>query len=331
MSTLTQQYTQFRKDPSNGAFSFLVTAKKELYDEITRVSEQTKKETKEAIDKTLDTVRDTIKANTELATEEVVRETLSTAKDIIKTNTEIATEEVIRELNFAFENKSDQAILKVLRKADELISTIKKGSDGKDGISVDEDVIISKVISKISKRKDGASQKPSNFNAMVNRMVEESIAYHFTKNPIKEIKESDIEKIVKKSHKEFAVEDFVEPIARAMEKLAYEKKLDYDTGLKNKPTLQKEKKTSSGARMGRGTGNATKYYDLSSQLNGVLKTFTIPSNLRVIDVRSSSTPIAFRQTTDYTYTSTSITFTDEISASTTLATGQTLYIIYAEA
>lgn len=98
--------------------------------------------------------------------------------------------------------------------------------------------------------------------------------------------------------------------------------------IKNLPRPKKEKST---GRIGRGTGNATKYYDLSDFLNGVTKTFTIPANVRVLDVRSNSAPIAFRQTTDYTHTTSSITFTSEVEASTTLAAGQTVYIIYVEA
>lgn len=85
-----------------------------------------------------------------------------------------------------------------------------------------------------------------------------------------------------------------------------------------------------GGGSGGQTGKLVKSYDLSSFLNGVLKTFAIPSNSQVISVISSSAPITFRQTVDYTYTSSSITFTSQIDASATLSTGQTLVIIYSE-
>ena len=66
-----------------------------------------------------------------------------------------------------------------------------------------------------------------------------------------------------------------------------------------------------------------KDYDLSSQLNGVLKTFSIPATWNIISVNLSSFPYgSLRKNTDFTYTSTSITFTDEIDAATQLATGQ---------
>ena len=74
--------------------------------------------------------------------------------------------------------------------------------------------------------------------------------------------------------------------------------------------------------------NSVHLYDLSSQLNGVLKTFTLPSNFGVIGVWCSSMPNAFRPTIDYTEGNKTITFTDEINASTTLAAGQTLILQY---
>lgn len=82
---------------------------------------------------------------------------------------------------------------------------------------------------------------------------------------------------------------------------------------------------------GGGGGGHTMYvYDLSSSLDGVTKTFNLPAFWRVISVQSSSFPNAFRPTVDYTTdagTST-ITFTSEITASSTLAAGQTVIITY---
>lgn len=74
-----------------------------------------------------------------------------------------------------------------------------------------------------------------------------------------------------------------------------------------------------------------KNYDLSSQLNGITTTFSLPANWTVISVVSSSFPSAFRPVIDYTFTPTSITFTNQIEPSTTLASGQTLIVIYEEA
>lgn len=95
------------------------------------------------------------------------------------------------------------------------------------------------------------------------------------------------------------------------------------------------KKTLSGGAGGGGGSTGARNvsaYDLSSSLNGVLKTFSLPAFWRVIDVSSSSFPYSFRPTVDYTVDASAmtITFTSEIEASTTLNTGQTLLVIYAE-
>jgi len=83
---------------------------------------------------------------------------------------------------------------------------------------------------------------------------------------------------------------------------------------------------------GGGGGHTMKVYDLSDSLNGVLKTFSLPAFWRVISVHSSSFPNAFRPTTDYTTDANAmtITFTSEIDAGTTLATGQTIIVTYSE-
>lgn len=84
---------------------------------------------------------------------------------------------------------------------------------------------------------------------------------------------------------------------------------------------------------GGGTKGKTKSYDLSGQLNGVLKTFTLPAFWNVISVVSSSFPSAFRPVIDYTVdgSAMTITFTSEIEVSGTLASGQTLIVLYEEA
>lgn len=102
--------------------------------------------------------------------------------------------------------------------------------------------------------------------------------------------------------------------------------------------LEELKKLRTGTIINGGGGNASggrivKVYDLSSQLNGILKTFSLPAFWRVISVQSSSFPNAFRPTTDYTTDASAmtITFTSEITASSTLAAGQTIIVIYSEA
>ena len=94
----------------------------------------------------------------------------------------------------------------------------------------------------------------------------------------------------------------------------------------------KKKNRGGGYASTAGGRGAVKLYDLSDQLNGVLKTFNLPAFWRVIDVKSSSFPNAFRPDVDYTTDGAlmTITFTSEINAGSTLATGQTLLVEYAE-
>lgn len=105
-------------------------------------------------------------------------------------------------------------------------------------------------------------------------------------------------------------------------------KIDKDLRkLKNRPF-----RIEGGGGLAGGGGRIVKSYDLSDSLNGVLKTFSLPSFWRIITVQSSSFPNAFRPTTDYTVDipNSKITFTSEITADTTLATGQTIIITYSE-
>lgn len=63
--------------------------------------------------------------------------------------------------------------------------------------------------------------------------------------------------------------------------------------------------------------------DISDQLDGSTKTFNIPAVYNILEVSLSSYPHALRKSVDFTYTPTTITFTDEIDAATSLAAGQT--------
>lgn len=84
------------------------------------------------------------------------------------------------------------------------------------------------------------------------------------------------------------------------------------TNLKNRPI--------SGGTLGR---DLIKDIDISDQFDGVTKTFNIQAVWYIISVDLSSYPYgSLRKGTDYTWTPTSITFTDEIDASTQLSAGQ---------
>lgn len=63
--------------------------------------------------------------------------------------------------------------------------------------------------------------------------------------------------------------------------------------------------------------------DISDQLDGVTKTFNIQAIYNIISVSLNSYPYgSLRKGIDYTFTPTTITFTDEIAVATQLSTGQ---------
>lgn len=82
-------------------------------------------------------------------------------------------------------------------------------------------------------------------------------------------------------------------------------------------------------RSSRGGGGMSragiKEIDISSQLDGVTKTFNLGAFYRILSVDLSSFPHALRKQTDYTYDSDAgtITMTSEIDAAVSLDTGQT--------
>lgn len=67
------------------------------------------------------------------------------------------------------------------------------------------------------------------------------------------------------------------------------------------------------------------HYDLSSQCNGVLKTFSVPLNFGIVGVFSTQAPIIYRPLVDWTAGNRTLTLTSAVDAP---ATGQTLWISY---
>ena len=116
-------------------------------------------------------------------------------------------------------------------------------------------------------------------------------------------------------------------IRDALELLVGDERLDI-SAIKGLEELKKTSEQKTAIMVGGKARNSVHIYDLSSQLNGVLKTFTLPSNFGVIGVWCSAFPNAFRPTIDYTEGNRTITFTSEINAATTLAAGQTVVIQY---
>ena len=77
--------------------------------------------------------------------------------------------------------------------------------------------------------------------------------------------------------------------------------------------------------MGGPNANAVQSYDLSSQLNGVAKSFQVPRHRVAIMLVGTQAPLIYRPTTDYTTANVTLTLTSEVLAP---ATGQSLIFMY---
>jgi hypothetical protein len=101
------------------------------------------------------------------------------------------------------------------------------------------------------------------------------------------------------------------------------------TEIKNLASKKSEQRMGGGGGSS-SSGGATKSMKLNSQLNGVTKDFVLPNVSNVISVHASSGPSILSETDDYTWTSDLISFTSQVDASTTLAAGQTVVVVYTE-
>lgn len=182
----------------------------------------------------------------------------------------------------------------------------KDGKDGKDGVN----------------GKDGLTPIPD-----VDFPGEQGVKKMLTEMlPKDEYFKPLIEKLVKEFGATIAIE--AEKIARALEKLKGKEQLDY-YALKNRPDIPSDESINTRVRsIMRGGGDTVKTYDLDSLLDGVTKTFTLPTHRKIILVVGTSAPFRFLTTTDYTRTNNSITFTSAVDASISLAAGQGVSILY---
>lgn len=69
------------------------------------------------------------------------------------------------------------------------------------------------------------------------------------------------------------------------------------------------------------------FSDLTSQTNGVTKTFTVPAHSQVVSLTGSQFPHTYRPNVDFTTAGTTLTLTAEVGAP---ASGQTLHFVFAE-
>jgi hypothetical protein len=117
-------------------------------------------------------------------------------------------------------------------------------------------------------------------------------------------------------------------IRDGLEKLKNDERLDISAikGLEDYEDIKKSSKEKTIVYSGGGGAKGrVHYYDLTSQCNGVLKTFTIPSNFGVLGVWGTQYPVNLRPMIDWTIGNKTLTLTSEVSAP---QTGQTLWCMY---
>ena|SRR3990167_8535890 len=151
--------------------------------------------------------------------------------------------------------------------------------------------------------------------------------------------DADEEKIVKNILSKIPepAKETAEVIREKLESLKGEDRLDKEAirGLEEELNALKEELVKEKRFVGGGGGSVNargliKALDISSSLDGITATFNIQAVWKVIDIKLSSKPV-LRETIDWTWTPTSVTFTSEINASTDLAAGQSCILIIAEA
>ena len=126
--------------------------------------------------------------------------------------------------------------------------------------------------------------------------------------------------------------DTPEIIRNKLETLTEDNRLDKNAikGLKEEiEDLKKDigKRPLSGGLLSNwGLINTVRHYDVSSQFNGVLKAFEVPSHRRAILFLSSQFPIIFRPTVDFTTANKTLTLTDTVGIPESGQTGIFLYI-----
>jgi len=129
--------------------------------------------------------------------------------------------------------------------------------------------------------------------------------------------------------------DLAETIVAKLESLEDDERLDVKA-IKGIEELVKrlEKKIDGKVFYGGGSGGKgrIKSYNLQPFLNGITKTFNLPAFWTIVAVHSQgSSPTTFLPLTDYTFDSSSITFTSQVNASTTLSGNEAIIVIYEEA
>lgn len=155
------------------------------------------------------------------------------------------------------------------------------------------------------------------------KMISDGVYTLFSnKKDKKTVSKEEVANLIGKLQEKVDFKERASEIARALETLTGGNKLDYKA-LKNTPSIPKD---GGGKIYARGGGSEVKYYDLSASCDGSTKTFTVPTNKRIVGVFGTDFPTTYRPTVDWTGSgTTTLTLTAEVDAPTS---GSTLFIIY---
>ena len=286
-----KEYISFKANPVLAMIEFAKKIQQECQDQVAQIKTEHEKDIKMIVAETMKTI-DGVKTS---ALKDFSGLTVRTAFETLEGNLTQITNEIAKKVK---------------------IPQGKDGEPGKDGTTPKEGV-------------DYPSKKQIKEIVKENIAAEISISINELENTFKNkenifaVKLEAVMKDIKKDFPKFELkgEDIVKEINNLP--ITPDKQIDAKH-IKNLPKAKEEKGSK---RLGRGTSNPIQYYDLTSQCNGVLKTFSIPTNTKVLALYGTQFPVIFRPLIDWTATSTTISLTSEVAAP---EEGQTLFILYVE-
>ncbi len=224
----------------------------------------------------------------------------------------------------------EEKVLTMIKQVDEAIDSVEKIIEEKMPIAGRDYFTYEDKVALYEELKNALGKLKPDEQLIHNRLLQELKKFKPEKTIIRKvIKEVPL---VTNEIKEVALYEKAEVIRDKLESLPDGEKLKIEAVENLREELDDLKKIRSVGRSFGGVSPAAvkssiTNIDISSQLNGVLKTFSLGQSVHsIMGVHGSAFPFIFRPTVDYTNTGNTITFTSEIEAETTLATGQTIIL-----
>ena len=275
-------------------------------------------------------------------------------KEIIEASSGMGDNAVLSKVLNALENRidsleesidkdppEDSRVEKISLKLASKLATLEKGDDGHTPTDEELIALIDPLIPKLTQPEDGHTPTNEELLALIKPLIP---VVKDGETPSDERLTSLIDSIMAKRmeemHPKMVAEmeaimtakipqmETAEVVRDKLESLQGDERLDKSAIKGLDEELKKIAETKSSA-MNYGISGGAKgrvhYYDLTSQCNGVLKTFAVPLNFGIIGVFSTQFPINYRPIIDWTAGNKTLTLTSAVSAPDT---GQTLWIAY---